>query len=155
MVGSNMIIHHAIYEAQAGDILVIDTKGHKDTAVWGYVMTKAAMHRGLKRVVIDGSIRDVKESRGAGFPIFCRGVTPGGPQKSAGGNINVPIECGGVAVSPGDIVVGDDDGVVIVPRHMAKEIIGLARERIKIEEKWLKGIDEGRTTLDVIGLDKE
>ena len=155
MVGNNTIIHRAIYVAQAGDILVIDAKGHKDTAIWGYIMTKAAMYRGIKGVIIDGSIRDVKENRETGFPIFCRGITPGGPHKGSGGNINVPIKCGGVAISPGDFVVGDDDGVVIVPKHATKGVLIDAKIRVKTEEKWLKGLEEGRTTSEVLGLEKE
>ena len=73
IVGDNLIIHRAIYVAQPGDILVVDARGHKDASVWGYIMTKASMLRGIKAVVIDGAIRDIRENREAGFPLFCPG----------------------------------------------------------------------------------
>ncbi|MFC1963392.1 RraA family protein [Chloroflexota bacterium] len=155
VVGDNLIIHRAIYIAQPGDILIIDAKGHKDTSVWGSVMSKACLHRGIKAVVIDGTIRDLKENRELRFPIYCLGVVPVGSQKSWGGNINVPINCAGVQVSPGDIVIGDEDGVVVVPIGRATEILEGAKRRIAMEKEWIKGIENGKTTLEVIGLDKK
>ena len=86
IVGDNLMVHQAIYVAQPGDILVIDAKGHKDTSIWGAIMTKAAMLRGLRAVVIDGSTRDLRENKEMGFPIFCLGVVPAGSQKSWGGS---------------------------------------------------------------------
>ncbi len=151
-VGDNLIIHKAIYVAQAGDILVIDAKGHKNTAVWGAIMTRACMQRGIKAVVIDGSTRDLDENRGIRFPLFCLGVVPAGPQKSWGGNINVPIQCSGVKVSPGDIVVGDNDGVVVVPREMARDVLEKAKEKVSMEKEWIAGIESGKSTLEIIGL---
>jgi 4-hydroxy-4-methyl-2-oxoglutarate aldolase len=155
MVGDNLIIHQAIYVAEPEDILVIDARGHKDTSVWGSIMTKAALLRGIKAVVIDGSIRDLKENREAGLPIFCRGVVPAGSQKSWGGNINVPIHCAGVRVNPGDIIVGDNDGVVVVPADMALEILEKAKETVRREKEWVNSIESGKTTLEVIGLSKK
>jgi len=155
IVGDNLMIHQAIYIAQPGDILVIDARGHKDTSVWGAIMTKAAMLRGIKAVVIDGTTRDIRENKEMGFPIFCLGVVPAGSQKNWAGNINVPVHCGGAEVSPGDIIVGDDDGVVVVPAGMAREVLEKAKERVKMEEEWIKGIQAGKTTLEVIGLNKK
>jgi regulator of RNase E activity RraA len=155
IVGDNLMIHQAMYIAQPGDILVIDARGHKDTSVWGAIMTKACMVRGVKAVVIDGSIRDLRENREMGFPIFCLGVVPAGSQKNWGGNINVPIHCGGVEVSPGDIIVGDSDGVVVVPADIAAEVLAMAQRRVAMEAEWIKGIESGKTTLEVIGLDKK
>jgi len=155
IVGDNLMIHQAIYAAQPGDILVIDARGHKDTSVWGAIMSRAAMIRSLKAVVIDGTTRDLREIREIGFPIFCLGVVPAGSQKNWAGNINVPVNCGGVAVSPGDIIVGDDDGVVVVPAGTAREVLAKAKERLKMEAEWIKGLESGKTTLEVIGLDKK
>ena len=155
IVGDNLIIHKAIYIAQPGDILVIDAKGHKDTSVWGAIMTKASTLRGIKAVVIDGSIRDLRENKEMRFPIFCIGAVSAGSQKNWGGNINVPIHCGGAKVGPGDIIVGDDDGVVVVPASRAAEILERAKRRLTMEEEWIKGIESGKTTLEVIGLDKK
>jgi 4-hydroxy-4-methyl-2-oxoglutarate aldolase len=155
VVGDNLMIHQAIYIAQPGDVLVIDARGHKDTSVWGAIMTKASMLRGIKAVVIDGTARDLKECREMGLPIFCLGAVPAGSQKNWGGNINVVIHCGGVPVSPGDIIVGDNDGVVVVPAGMARDVLERAKERARVEEEWRKGLESGKTTLEVIGLDKK
>jgi len=155
IAGDNLMIHKAIYIAEPGDVIVIDARGHKDTAVWGNIMTKACKIRGIEAVVIDGSIRDIRENKEEKYPIFCKGVVPAGSQKSWGGNINVPIQCGGAHVDPGDIIVGDDDGVVVVPRNIAKEVLKKAKERAKTEEEWINEIQKGKTTLEVIGLDKK
>ena len=155
IAGDNLMIHKAIYVAEPEDVIVVDARGHKDTAVWGNIMTKACKIRGIVAVVIDGSIRDIRENRDEEFPIFCKGVVPAGSQKSWGGNINVPIQCGGAHVDPGDIIVGDDDGVVVVPRNIAKEVLQKAKERVKMEEEWINEIQKGETTLEVIGLDKK
>ena len=155
IVGDNLIVHKAIYVAEPGDIIVVDVRGHKDTSVWGNIMTKACMLRGIEAVVIDGSIRDVLENKEDGYPIFCRGVAPAGSHKHCAGNINAPIQCGGVHVNPGDIIVGDDDGVVVVPRNRAEEVLKKAEEKVKTEKRWLNGIRQGKSTLEVIGLDKK
>jgi 4-hydroxy-4-methyl-2-oxoglutarate aldolase len=152
IVGDNLMIHKAIYIAQAGDILVIDSRGHKDTSVWGAVMTRAAKIRGIKAVVIDGTIRDTRENRELGLPIFSLGAVPAGSQKNWPANINVPISCGGAEVSPGDILIGDDDGVVVVPAKKAKKVLEEAKDRVKMEEKWVKGLESGKTTLEVLDL---
>lgn len=155
IAGDNLMIHKAIYVAEAGDVIVVDARGHKETSVWGNIMTKACKIRGIEAVVIDGSIRDIRENREEKYPIFCKGVVPAGSQKNWGGNINVPIQCSGACVIPGDIIVGDDDGVVIVPREIAKEVLKKAKEKIKMEEKWINEIRKGKTTLEVINLAKK
>ena len=155
IAGDNLMIHKAIYVAEPGDVIVVDARGHKDTSVWGNIMTKACKIRSIEAVVIDGSIRDSRENREEKYPIFCKGVVPAGSQKSWGGNINVPIQCGGAQVSPGDIIDGDDDGVVVVPRDRAKEVLQKAKEIVKRETEWIDGIKQGKTTLEVVGLDKK
>jgi 4-hydroxy-4-methyl-2-oxoglutarate aldolase len=155
MVGDNIMVHKAIYIAERGDIIVVDARGHKNTALWGYIMTKACKPRGIEAVVIDGSIRDIRENIQERYPIFCKGSVPAGSQKSWGGNINVPIQCGGVHVYPGDIIVGDDDGVVVVPKYRAETVLQKAKERIKMEEKWLIEMQKGKTTLEILGLDRK
>lgn len=155
MVGNNIMTHKAIYVAQPGDIIVVDARGHMDTSVWGYIQTAASKVRQITAVVIDGSIRDIKEIRESGFPVFCRGAVPAGPHKGWGDNVNVTIQCGGVSVSPGDIIVGDDDGVVVVPRTIAMQVQKLAHERAKMESTWLTEVANGRSTLEILGLDKK
>ncbi len=98
MAGDNGAIHSAIQYLGPGDILVVDAGGIEDTAVWGEVMTRAAMHRGIGGLVVDGAIRDAAELRELGFPVFCRAVAPGGPHKGWGGTIDGTIACAGVAV---------------------------------------------------------
>lgn len=154
MVGDNLLAHKAIELAEPGDVLVIDAGAHEDTAVWGDIMTYAAAQRGLAGVVIDGAIRDVSEARERHFPVFCRETVPAGPHKGWGGRINTSVQCGGVSVSPGDLVLGDDDGVVVVPRERAEAILETARDRLDEEEEWRTAIESGDSTIEAIGLDK-
>jgi regulator of RNase E activity RraA len=155
IVGDNIMTHQALYLAKPGDVLVIDARGYVDTSIWGGIQTEVAKKLGIAGVVIDGSIRDVLTVRRLKYPIFCCGVVSAGPHKGFGDSINVPIQCGGVPVNPGDIVVGDDDGVVVVPRKNAEEVLKRARERLKMEKEWMKKINKGETTLKAIGLDKK
>jgi len=111
--------------------------------------------RGIRAVVLDGTTRDINENREMRFPVFCLGVVPAGSQKNWGGNINIPIHCAGVAVNPGDIVVGDSDGVVVVPADRAVEILDAAKSKARAEERWITEIEGGKSTLEIIGLDKK
>jgi len=155
MVGDNIMSHHAIYLAEPGDILVIDGRGHVDTAIWGGVQTLAANTQGVVGVVVDGSIRDVQESRESSCAVFCRSVSPAGPHKGWGGSINEPIQCGGVAVMPGDIVVGDDDGVVVVPAAEAGGVVERALRRMEEEEDWIRRVKQGETTVSILQFDEK
>lgn len=155
MVGDNIMSHHATYLAEPGDILVIDGRGHLDTAIWGGIQTLAAEKQGIVAVVVDGSIRDVEETRQAGCTVFCRGISPVGPHKGWGGSINEPIQCGGVAVSPGDIVVGDDDGVVVVPAADAERVIERSLKRLEEESDWVKRVEKGESTVSILGFDEK
>lgn len=152
MESSNWGAHQALALAKPGDVLVIAARGGMMNAVWGYVMTHSAMKRGLAGIVIDGCIRDATENREPGWPIYCRGVAPGGPHKGWQENINVPVACAGTVVQPGDIIVADDDGVVVVPLARAKAVLAEAYDRLTIEEEWLRRIDDGETTADILGL---
>jgi len=155
MVGCNLMSHKAIYVAGPGDVIVFDARRHMDTSVWGFFQTKACVLRGIAGVVIDGSVRDSLEIRQSGFPVFCRGITPAGPHKGWGDSVNVSIQCGGVPVSPGDIIVGDDDGVIVVPGSQAREILKKADAEVRKEENWFKRLDEGQTTLDILSIDEK
>ena len=153
--GSNIMNHKAIYLAKPGDVIVIDARGEKNTAVWGFVQTFACIQKKIAAVIIDGSIRDVAEIRKSRFPIFCAGVSPAGPHKGWPDNINVPIACAGAPVHPGDIIIGDDDGVVVVPLEQAEKIILEAKKRMEMEENWFKKMKKGKSSLEAIGLDKK
>ena len=133
MVGDNGASHAAIGLVEPGDILVIDGRGHTETAIWGGIMTRAALQQNLGGVVIDGAVRDAAEIRELGFATFAAGTCPAGPGKGFGGIIDGPISCAGCPVKPGDIILGDDDGVAIVPLERQAEILQLCR--VKIEQE--------------------
>lgn len=152
MESCNWEAHQALALAQSGDVLIIAARGGMNSAVWGHVMTHAAKQIGLAGVVIDGCIRDKTENTEDSLPIYCRGVAPGGPHKGWQGNINVAVACAGIVIQAGDIVVGDDDGVVVVPLAKADEVLKEARERIQKEDEWYRRISAGESTADILGL---
>lgn len=152
MAGDNGIIHAAIALVEPGQVLVIDAAGLEDVAVWGEVMTRAALHRGIAGVVLDGATRDAAAIRELGFPLFCRAVVPRGPHKGFGGTIDDIVAVGGVAVSPGELVIGDDDGVAVVPLHCVDSVLDGARAAQEKEERWFTEIAAGRTTAELIGI---
>jgi 4-hydroxy-4-methyl-2-oxoglutarate aldolase len=135
MVGDNGAAHAAIGFLEAGDILVIDGRGHTETAVWGGIMTRAAMAQGIGGLVLDGAVRDAAEIRALGFATFAAGICPAGPSKGFGGIIDGPISCAGCPVKPGDIVIGDDDGVAVIPLERQAEILRASLAKIEQEEK--------------------
>lgn len=141
--GDNLLSLKAIQIAQPGDVIVIAAQGDTSLSVWGGFMSMMAARRGIAGVVTDGVIRDVEQSREAGLPIYAVGVTPAAPTKEGTGQINTSISCGGVVVEPGDIVVGDEDGVVVVPRREAEAVAEKVRERIAKEDAWLKIVEAG------------
>ncbi|MCK5622420.1 MAG: RraA family protein, partial [Alphaproteobacteria bacterium] len=108
--------------------------------------------QGIAGIVLDGAVRDVAEMREMGFPVFCRAVVPRGPHKGFGGTIDGAISCAGVAVSPGDLVIGDDDGVAVVPLAQVRAVQAAAIEAQKREWGWLEEIAKGKTTRELLGL---
>lgn len=137
--GDNLMIHYALDLAQPGDIICVDGEGDIEHALAGEMMLNHAVKRGIGGWVIDGSLRDSNALRKATIPIFCRNITPQGPYKNGPGEINVPISCGGQVVFPGDILVGDDDGVVVVRPDQADTIASMAREKFDKEQQRLLG----------------
>jgi 4-hydroxy-4-methyl-2-oxoglutarate aldolase len=154
MESSNWEAHQALAMAMAGDVLVIAARGGMNNAVWGHVMTFAAKQRGLAGVVIDGCIRDGAENKADTLPIYCRGIASAGPHKGWQGNINVPVACAGVVVNAGDIIIGDDDGIVVIPLAKAEEVLAEAKERMAGEAAWYKRLEAGETTVEILGLKK-
>ncbi|MDQ8730452.1 4-carboxy-4-hydroxy-2-oxoadipate aldolase/oxaloacetate decarboxylase [Bradyrhizobium sp. LHD-71] len=147
--GDNLMTHKALQMVQPGDVLIVDD-GNSNTGCFGHRSALAARARGGVGAVVSGSIRDVAMLRQEGFPVFARGVSPRAPQKNTPGSINVPVHVGGIVVCPGDIVVGDDDGVVVVPRAMAKAVLEKARFR-DLKEKDLGSTATGELPLDPSG----
>lgn len=133
--GDNLMIHTAITLARPGDILVVDGKGDLSAALMGALMINACKQLRLGGVVLDGALRDTLELRELGFPVFAAGTNPNGPLKFSPGRINWPISCGGIAVNPGDLVVGDADGVVVVEREKAAALLPLAAKKVADEDK--------------------
>ena len=138
--GDNLMIHAAIAMAKPGDVLVIDGKGDTSCALMGALMINACKVLELGGIVMDGAIRDTDELRELGFPVFAVGTNPNGPTKFIPGRINWPISAGGVAVSPGDLVVGDADGVVVVEREKAASLLPLAAKKVADEAKRMDDI---------------
>jgi RraA family protein len=144
--GDNLMVHKAIDIAEPGDVIVVDAGGALDRAIIGDIMASHAARRGLAGLVIDGAIRDADALRARDFPVYARGVTHRGPYKNGPGEINVPVSIGGMVVGPGDIVVGDGDGVIAVPLADAQAVLAAAREQKRKEEATLAAIAAG--TLD-------
>ena len=131
----NLMLHKALERAQPGDILVAAVGGYYEAGYWGGLMATSAMGRKLGGLAIDGTVRDSEEMIGMGFPVFCRGCCILGTEKSTLGLINHPILFGGIMVNPGDLILGDDDGMVIVERTECEEVLAKSLARIEAEEK--------------------
>lgn len=139
----NLMIHKALQVAQPGEVVVVNTCGNTTSAVFGELMCTTAAAAKLGGIVVDGAIRDVDGITRLGFPAYSRTVCAGGCDKDGPGEINVPIACGGTVVMPGDIIVGDDDGVVVVPRDHAEEVLTLVQQLIDRERKRIAEINAG------------
>jgi RraA family protein len=142
--GDNLVIHQALEQILPGDVIVVDGGGDLTRALVGDIMRSIAEARGAAGFVIDGAIRDVATFRASDFPCFARGVTHRGPYKNGPGEINVPVSIGGMIVGPGDIVVGDEDGVVAFPQNVASALLEAVRAQEVREEAILQSIREGR-----------
>jgi len=148
----NLMIHKAVTLAARGDVLVVNSGGYKDTAVFGDLLGYSCKVHGIAGVVIDGASRDAEGMAAIGFPVFARAVLPMGPFKDSPGSINVPVSCGGVAVRPGDIIVADADGVVVVPREEATEVLSKAQGASAKEEQMRERLAKGEYIYDILKL---
>jgi len=144
----------AIDLCKPGDVVVIDSHGSVDTAFWGENMSMSARNRGAVAAVVDGACRDVEEIRKLKFPVVCKGFVPNVGSISGYGDVNVPIQCAGVVVSPGDIVVVDGNGVVVVPMHDSTEILEKAQRLLKTEHLVQEKISAGATIGELIKVDE-
>jgi regulator of RNase E activity RraA len=142
--GDNLMVHKSLDVAEAGDVVVVDTSASGLTAVLGDLVCTKARHRGIAGFVVDGLIRDLERIQELGdFPVFARGVTPIGPLHRGPGEINHPIAAGGVVVNPGDIVVGDLNGVVVVPRELTEEMVRRLEARRSTEADYTAAVARG------------
>jgi len=150
--GDNLLVHKAIDMAHPGDVIVVDAGGELAQAIIGEIMSAHASARGIAGFVIDGAIRDAEAIANANLPVYARGVTHRGPYKDGPGEINVSICVGGMVVNPGDIIVGDADGVLAVPQDAAPGVIAAAGAQNRKEEATLAAIAAG--TLDRAWVDE-
>jgi len=142
--GDNLMIHTAMTMARPGDVLVVDGKADRTCALMGAIMISACQKLGFAGAVLDAAVRDTDELRALGFPVYSVGANPNGPTKFVPGRINWPVSCGGVAVEPGDLVVGDSDGVVVIERAKAASLLDAAAKKVDDERKRLADIAAGR-----------
>jgi 4-hydroxy-4-methyl-2-oxoglutarate aldolase len=131
--GDNLPIHLALYTAKPGYVMVIDGKGHKDHPYFGDLMMSTAKAVGLKGMIVDGCVRDKEGAIELGLPIFAKGFMQRGPAKKNPREINYPIVCGGIAVNPGDLIVGDADGVTVVPKDKIEKVLIKAEKKLAYE----------------------
>lgn len=138
--GDNLMIHAAMALAQPGDVIVVDGKGDLTSALMGEIMCQQCVALGVTAVVIDGAVRDSEAIRELGFPMYAAGLNPNGPTKYVPGRVNHPVSVGGVTVNPGDLVVGDADGVTVIEREKAASLLPLAEEKVAAETQRIADI---------------
>ena len=153
-VGDNLMIHKAVAIAQPGDVLVVTIRSDARSGAWGEILTTAAVARGIAGLIIDGGVRDVDAVERRGFPVFARGIAVGATMKRNRGLINHPIVCGNVQVRPGDLVVADIDGIVVVQRELVDAVLDASQLREEKEAAMMKELEAGRTTLELLGLNE-
>ena len=148
----NLILHYALLKARPGDVLVVDSKGFLEAGPWGDVLTAAALKAGIAGLVINGAVRDADAIVQSRFPVFCRGLSIKGTGKQQPGRVNVPISIGDVLIRPGDVIVGDRDGVVVVAPEAMVAVIASARAREAKETEYRAAIARGVNTAELLGL---
>jgi 4-hydroxy-4-methyl-2-oxoglutarate aldolase len=153
--GNNLLIHRALAQARPGDVLVVALTASTDACheygYWGDILTTAAMEKGIAGLVIDGCVRDIEAIQSMGFPVFCRGTAIRGTTKAPEGEVGGTVRIGHVAIARGDLVVGDADGVVVVPAASVAGTLELAEQREAKERRIVEELKQGRTTLELYG----
>jgi 4-hydroxy-4-methyl-2-oxoglutarate aldolase len=150
--GDNLMIHAAIEVCQPGDVLVVTTIGESIAGMIGELIVTALMKRNVQGVIIDSGIRDVAKLREFGFPVWSRAIYSQGTTKNRGGWVNVPAVCGGVSVHPGDLIMADDDGVVVVKKEDFQSTLEASTRRLAKEEQTKEKIARGEISIDFYGL---
>ena len=138
----NLLLYYAVDNARPGDVLVISCAGYTERAVAGEIVAALGKARGLAGFVIDGAVRDAEALRQTDFPVYARAVSPNGPYKDAGGEINVPVSMGNVVIQPGDLIVADADGIVSIRRQEAASVAEQARKITEAGLKKLRSIEK-------------
>ena len=150
--GDNWMIHVALELCQEGDILVVGFSADSQEGMFGDLLATLAMAKGIKGLVIDSGVRDIRDLTDMGFPVWSRCIAAQGTVKETVGAVNVPITCAGASVSPGDVILADDDGVCVVPRATVADVVasGIAREKIEQEKR--ARFKAGELSLDIYGM---
>jgi RraA family protein len=141
--GDNLMVHKSLDILKPGDVVIVDAGGSSMNAVLGDLVSTKAKHRGAQGFVIDGLVRDLPTIVDLNFPVFARGTTPIGPLHRGPGEINYSICCGGVVVNPGDLIVGDSMGVVVVPRQIAEELLHRLQSHAEANEAYFQSVKKG------------
>ena len=148
----NLMLHYALLKAKPGDVLVVDAKGFVEAGPWGDVLTAAAQKIGIAGLVIHGAVRDAEAIAATGFPVFCRALSIKSTAKAQAGRVNVPVCIGDVTIQPGDLIVGDRDGLVVVDPGEAAQVVAAARAREVKETCYRTAIASGASTVELLGL---
>ncbi|ECA8971157.1 RraA family protein [Salmonella enterica subsp. enterica serovar Omuna] len=151
--GDNLMVHKALNMLMPDDVLVVSNDGGNSQALMGEIMITYAQQRQASGIVLDGPVRDLYSIQGMDFPVYATGSTPAGPYKDGPGEVNVPISCGGMQVNPGDIIVGDGDGVIVIPRQDAEALLAEAQKYQLFDNKKLLATQSGN--VDRSWVDKE
>jgi 4-hydroxy-4-methyl-2-oxoglutarate aldolase len=150
--GDNLMIHAAIEVCRPGDVLVVTTTSESEEGMFGELLATSCIAHGVSGLVIDAGVRDVADLTAMNFPVWSKAVSAQGTVKASPGSVNIDVVCAGAHIRPGDIVVGDADGVVVVKRELAAEIAELGRKRIEKELTSRKRLQAGELGVDFYGL---
>ena len=150
--GDNLMIHAAMEVVSPGDVLVVTTTAESTDGMFGDLLGTSCMKHGVKALIIDAGVRDISELTEMGFPVWAKAISAQGTVKATPGSVNIDVVCAGTIVKPGDVVVGDQDGVVVVPREQASAIAALGDERRTKEEKSRARLQAGELGVDMYGL---
>jgi 4-hydroxy-4-methyl-2-oxoglutarate aldolase len=149
--GDNLMIHAALELCQPGDVLVVTTTSESTDGMFGELLAVSSRAQGVVGLVIDAGVRDVTDITAMDFPVWAKAISAQGTVKATPGLVNMPVVCAGAAVRPGDVIVGDADGVCVVPREAAVEVARLGTERVAKEEKTRERLRKGELGLDFYG----
>jgi len=150
--GDNLMIHAAVEVCEPGDVLVVVTTSESTDGMFGDLLGTSCQAHGVAGLIIDAGVRDTAELTAMKFPVWSKAISPQGTVKASPGSVNIPVVCAGVIVNPGDVIVGDADGVVVVPRASAGEVARAGEQRIAKEEKTRERLANGELGVDFYGL---